>query len=124
MAEYASMFAVSCLAAILFFGGWNGPIPVASLLSDGAVAAWLGNFLGMLNLIAKGFFGVTVMIWVRWSLPRFRIDKMMYLCYKVLLPWSVVCLLGVGLQVLLAHSLGGARADGGGFAQWLLGRRP
>ncbi len=46
------------------------------------------------------------MIWLRWSLPRFRIDKVMYLCYKVLLPWSVVCVVGAALQVLLGHSLG------------------
>ena len=32
-----------------------------------------------------------IMIWVRWSLPRFRIDKVMYLCYKVLLPISMAC---------------------------------
>jgi NADH-quinone oxidoreductase subunit H len=41
------------------------------------------------------------MIWVRWSLPRYRVDKVMYLCYKVLLPWSVVAVLVAALQVLL-----------------------
>ena len=41
------------------------------------------------------------MIWIRWSLPRYRVDKVMYLCYKVLLPWSVVCVVVAALQVLL-----------------------
>ena len=54
------------------------------------------------------------MIWVRWSLPRFRIDQVMYLCYKVLLPWSVVCVVGAALQVLLGGAGRRARplADG------------
>jgi hypothetical protein len=43
----------------------------------------------------------------------------MYLCYKVLLPWSVVCVVGVALQVLLANAMGD-----GALAHWLLGRRP
>lgn len=101
MAEYASMFAVSCLAAILFFGGWNGPVPVASLLGlvpdNGAVAAWFGNFLGMLNLIAKGSFGVTVMIWVRWSLPRLRIDQVLTMCLKYCIPLAAAMFVGVVL---------------------------
>ena len=56
-------------------------------------------------------------VWIRWSLPRFRIDKVMYLCYKVLLPWSVICVVGIALQVLLAGSL-----PDSAFASWLMGR--
>ena len=101
MAEYASMFAVSCLAAILFFGGWNGPVPVANLLGmvpeNGALAGWLGNFLGMLNLIAKGFLGVTVMIWARWSLPRLRIDQVLTMCLKYCIPLAAAMFVGVML---------------------------
>jgi NADH-quinone oxidoreductase subunit H len=68
-------------------------------------------------LMGKVFVLLFVMIWIRWSLPRFRIDKVMYLCYKVLLPWSIVCVLGVALQVLLGNAL-----PDGGFSSWLMGR--
>ena len=67
MAEYAAMFAVSGLAAMLFLGGWNGPVPIAvdgSGLMRGdhehGALGWIGNLLGMCNFIAKAVVGVTV----------------------------------------------------------------
>jgi NADH-quinone oxidoreductase subunit H len=105
MAEYGSMFTVSALAAILFFGGWNGPIPVASLLGltpeNGAFLGWLGNFLGLLNFIGKAVAGVTVMIWVRWTLPRLRIDQVMKTCLKYCTPIAAVMFLGATIWTLL-----------------------
>src|SRR5688572_28725298 len=90
MAEYGSMFAVSGLAAILFFGGWNGPVPVTSILGltheNGWLAGYLGNFLGMLNFVFKCCLWVTFMMWVRWTLPRLRIDQVMKVCLKYCTP--------------------------------------
>ena len=98
MAEYGSMFAVSGLATILFCGGWNGPIPITDWLginhSNGAVVGYLGNFLGMLNFILKSSLFVIVMIWVRWTLPRLRIDQVMKLCLKYCVPIAAVMFLG------------------------------
>jgi NADH-quinone oxidoreductase subunit H len=68
-------------------------------------------------LLAKTLFLLFVMIWVRWSLPRLRIDRVMYLCYKVLLPISVVCVVGAAVQVLSGAALGA-----GGFSDWLMGK--
>src|SRR5437660_1623826 len=48
MAEYGSMFAVSGLAAILFFGGWNGPLPITSWIGL-APDSYAANFLGLLG---------------------------------------------------------------------------
>ena len=98
MAEYGSMFAVSGLAAILFFGGWNGPLPIADWLglthANGPVLGYLGNFLGMLNFIFKCCLWVTFMIWVRWTLPRLRIDQVMKTCLKYCTPIAAVMFLG------------------------------
>ena len=98
MAEDGSMLAVSLLASILFLGGWNGPIPIASLIGltseNGAVAGYFGNVLGMLNVLAKGFLGVTVMMWVRWTLPRLRIDQVMTTCLKYCVPIAAVMFVG------------------------------
>lgn len=99
MAEYGSMFAVSGLAAILFFGGWNGPVPITHWLgladSTNPVLLYFGNFLGMLNFIAKCVFGVTFMMWVRWTLPRLRIDQVMTTCLKYCTPIAAVMFAGV-----------------------------
>jgi NADH-quinone oxidoreductase subunit H len=102
MAEYGSMLAVSLLASILFLGGWNGPIPVATMLGltfgDGSPEyfwyGFAGNVLGAANIILKGCIGVTVMMWVRWTLPRLRIDQVITTCLKYCVPIAAVAFLG------------------------------
>ena len=98
MAEYGSMFTVSGLAAILFFGGWHGPIPITSILhwagSENAFLAYLANVIGLLNFLGKCVFGVIVMMWARWTLPRLRIDQVMTTCLKYCVPISAVMFLG------------------------------
>jgi len=113
LAEYAAMILFSLLISALFLGGWS---PGFSIDMGGPVTRWIGFGL----LFAKTCFLLAVMIWIRWTLPRFRIDKAMYLCYKVLLPLSVACLLGVGVQVLLGHALFDASS---GVGRWLMGGR-
>ncbi len=101
MAEYAAMFVVSGLGSVLFLGGWNGPIPVASLLGlagdPNTVAGWLGNLLGLGNFIIKAVIGVTCMIWLRWTLPRLRIDQVMTTCLKYCVPLASAMLAGAML---------------------------
>lgn len=108
MAEYASMSAVSLLAAVLFFGGWNGPIPVGQWLGltadNGAVTAWFGNLLGATNILVKGFLGVVFMMWLRWTLPRLRIDQVMTICLKYCIPLAAAMFVGA---VLWAYALPG-----------------
>ena len=98
MAEYGSMFLVSGLASILFFGGWNGPIPLFSILSwtDSSYPAlvYLAHLGGCVNFMFKATVGVTVMIWVRWTLPRLRIDQVITTCLKYCVPVAAVCFLG------------------------------
>ena len=108
MAEYGSMFLVSGLAAILFFGGWHGPIPIAgpiattlvNIVSLGHGETWVGvstylaNFMGCVNFLLKGFVGVTVMMWIRWTLPRLRIDQVMTTCLKYCVPLAAVFFVG------------------------------
>jgi NADH-quinone oxidoreductase subunit H len=109
LAEYSAMMLFSLVAAILFLGGWSPGFPVDL---TGPAARWIG----FLVLVAKMTFLLFVMIWVRWSLPRFRIDRVMYLCYKVLLPFSVACVVGVALQVMIGGAMGGP------LGHWLMGR--
>jgi NADH-quinone oxidoreductase subunit H len=104
MAEYGSMFAVSGLAAILFFGGWNGPIPwthwvglISPESGPPTIASYLSNLVGMLNMMFKCVFGVTFMMWVRWTLPRLRIDQVMTTCLKYCTPIAAVTFIGATL---------------------------
>jgi NADH-quinone oxidoreductase subunit H len=104
MAEYGSMFAVSGIATILFLGGWNtGLLPgdPAELLGHDNIWLWaLGNLINVTVFIVKGWFLVFVMMWVRWTLPRLRIDQVMMTCLKYLLPISCVLLVGLCLWQL------------------------
>ncbi|MDF1701623.1 MAG: NADH-quinone oxidoreductase subunit NuoH [Planctomycetota bacterium] len=111
LAEYAAMILFAILTSVLFLGGWSPGFPVD--LSEG-----LARWAGALILFLKTIFLLGVMIWIRWSLPRFRIDRVMYLCYKVLLPLSVVCAVGIALQVLFAIT--GLGTDSA-FGRWLGG---
>jgi NADH-quinone oxidoreductase subunit H len=101
MAEYPAMFVVSGLGALLFLGGWNGPVPIASWLGLGGdpntVLGWIGNLLGLTNFIAKAVFGVTCMIWLRWTLPRLRIDQVITTCLKYCVPIASAMLAGAAI---------------------------
>jgi NADH-quinone oxidoreductase subunit H len=100
MAEYAAMFAVSGIATLLFLGGWNSGL-VPSRFGDVAdVLGPVGNVLNVIIFIAKGWILVFVMMWVRWTLPRLRIDQVMMTCLKYLLPVSCVLLVGVSIWQL------------------------
>jgi NADH-quinone oxidoreductase subunit H len=98
-AEYAAMFVVSALAVTLFLGAWHSPLPAAwgERLADGN---WLERgaygllFSGPLWFIFKSIFLVYVQMWIRWTLPRIRIDQVLYACVQVLLPLAMVALLG------------------------------
>src|SRR5262249_45286153 len=100
MAEYGSMFAVSGIATILFLGGWQtGFISVE--LSNTFLGGFFGNLINVGVFILKCWTLVFVMMWVRWTLPRLRIDQVMMTCLKYLLPISCVLLLGVSLWYLV-----------------------
>jgi NADH-quinone oxidoreductase subunit H len=128
MAEYGSMFLVSGLAAVLFLGGWNGPLPVAELLglSNGTAdsAPYAVRLLGLASLMGKATLGVLLMMWVRWTLPRLRIDQVMATCLKYCTPIAAAMFAGVILwQLFLPGGLmpGLRRPSGGVREGWLPG---
>jgi NADH-quinone oxidoreductase subunit H len=111
-AEYAEMFAVGALAAILFFGAWYSPLPASWGAAWASGPRWRQAlhgviFSGPLWLIAKGFFFVYVQMWLRWTLPRIRIDQVMHACVQFMLPVTMLMLLAQTFWELLVpqHSL-------------------
>lgn len=100
LAEYANMATSSALISLLFLGGWNIPFVSWDMLGleAGSIALGLVQFA---VLMAKISFMVFFIIWVRWSIPRFRYDQLMNLGWKVLLPLSIVniILTGIGIYI-------------------------
>ncbi len=100
MAEYGAMFAVSGIAILLFLGGWStGILPweLSEVLTWPGPVLNVGNLINAVVFVVKAWVLVFVMMWVRWTLPRLRIDQVMMTCLKYLLPISCVLLLGVSL---------------------------
>ena len=92
LAEYAQMYLVSAVAAVLFLGGWyTGIKPLDDALRSSPL--W-GNLVGAVVIVSKSFFLVFVQMWLRWTLPRIRVDQMMVMCWKYLVPLAFVNLLG------------------------------
>ena len=85
LAEYANMWLVSILAAVMFLGGWIAPV---------AALDWIP---GWIWLGIKTFAVVSLFIWVRATFPRFRYDQIMRLGWKVFIPVTLVWLVVVGL---------------------------
>ncbi len=94
LAEYANLFLISAVAATVFLGGWQGPF----------LPGWLWFAI-------KVLFMVFLIMWFRWTFPRFRVDQLMHFGWKVLLPLSLanIVLTGVGIYVyqLIFPGIGG-----------------
>jgi NADH-quinone oxidoreductase subunit H len=91
LAEYANMFVVSAVAVSFFLGGWSSPF--GRYLS--------GPVWGVFWFVAKAMAFVFLHIWIRWTLPRIRVDQLMHMSWKVLTPFLFVCLFAVGLILVL-----------------------
>ncbi len=95
LAEYSMMFLVSMIAVILFLGAWNTPLPN---IGGVKLAAWTtGVAWGILWVVLKTLGLVGVQMWIRWTLPRLRVDQLMNLCWKVLTPLAFCCMLISGV---------------------------
>ncbi len=89
IAEYANMFAVSAIGVTLFLGGWEGALPGYDILG------------GMPGFVIKTLALVFLMMWLRWTLPRLRVDQLMNLCWKYFIPIAFFNILGTGIWGLI-----------------------
>lgn len=85
LAEYANLVAMSLIIVTVFLGGWHGPL----------LPSWLWVFIKM-------YLVITLFMWLRWTFPRIRVDHLMHLNWKVLLPLAIanVVLTGVVVKVI------------------------
>ena len=102
MTDFMEIIIVSCLTTTLFFGGWQVPW----MASDGFHFPWGGAWLlphGIVVLFQLLAFNIKVVffcwlqILIRWTYPRYRYDQLMNLGWKVLIPLSLLNIVGTGL---------------------------
>jgi len=84
LAEYTNMFITSAVAAVLFLGGWQGPI-----------------LPGVIWFLLKVYALIFLMMWFRWTFPRVRFDQLITLAWKVLIPLAFANLLITALVMKL-----------------------
>jgi NADH-quinone oxidoreductase subunit H len=89
LGEYAHVIGTSFLGALLFLGAWSGPWSETSL-------AW-----GATWFLLKAMFVFLLVTWIRWSFVRIRVDQILAISWKLLLPASLVLLMATGLVVAL-----------------------
>jgi len=98
LAEYANMLAVSLIISSLFLGGYHSPF---GYLGNSLGVAWLIPIEQMFWFTIKGITLVILQMVLRWTLPRLRVDQLMTVCWKYLIPYSIAILLIVGFITVL-----------------------
>ena len=95
MAEYIGMFALSGLGLTLFLGGWHAPLSILEF-----IPSYIWFFVKLSILLF-------VYIWIRGTLPRTRIDQIMNLAWKFMLPMSFTCVIAAAVWHYAGHGLAG-----------------
>jgi len=96
LAEYLNMFIIAAIAATVFLGGWM-PLHIPGWDDFNGFMDYIPPVLWFLG---KTFFCVFLALWVRWSFPRLRIDQLLSLEWKILMPISLINIILMALLVL------------------------
>lgn len=98
--EYAHIVTISAMVATLFFGGWD--IPFTTWDQQGGVAQTLATHLAF---FVKMFFWIFFVMWIRWTLPRFRYDQLMALGWKVMVPLGLAYIMVTAIAIWAVGAL-------------------
>jgi NADH-quinone oxidoreductase subunit H len=98
-AEWGNLYVIGAVATTLFLGGWQ--VPPLAIFDNNPVLLGAAQFV---TFFLKAYMWVFVAMWIRATLPRVRVDQLMALCWKYMVPLSFVCLLGtVGFMFVPAN---------------------
>ena len=122
LSEFADVIMFACIASAIFLGGWHLPfinlseIHTGLTIGEASLDPLVQTILMIGVFLAKVAVLVFVVMWIRWTLPRLRVDQLMDLCWKYLIPISFACLFmtalwtwvakGQSMLQLLGHLLG------------------
>jgi NADH-quinone oxidoreductase subunit H len=98
LGEYVHVITISFLTVILFFGGWDFP------LLDQNQAGFASALAKVVVILAKVMIVILFIMWVRWTLPRFRYDQLMDLAWKSLIPLALLNLVATAAIVQMIYS--------------------
>jgi len=112
LAEYTEMYVFSAVASVIFLGGYLTPFPNGFLQTLPVPWTDLVLPLGWFWIVFKAWALVYVMMWLRWTLPRSRVDQLMRIAWKVLLPIALGLVVVVGGLVLIPATAEGFPWDG------------
>jgi NADH-quinone oxidoreductase subunit H len=112
LVEFGNLWVMSAVSVTLFLGGWQvpfaGPEVFEAARGTGALPGlgWWGlQALSMGVFVVKTLLVLNLIVWIRWTLPRIRVDQMMTLCWKYLVPFAFVCFVATLLwQILVARA--------------------
>jgi NADH:ubiquinone oxidoreductase subunit H len=102
LAEWVNLIVLGGVVTTVFLGGWNVPF-VDSVDAEGSF--WL-KAAAFVIFAVKVMAIIFVCIWIRWTLPRFRVDHMMNMCWKYFMPLSLASLIGAGVWTWLVPDIG------------------
>jgi NADH-quinone oxidoreductase subunit H len=118
LAEYLSVFGISCLGTALFLGGGGFPFITfpKGILSDTWVSLLAVNAITVTVFFTKVALYVFVMFWIRATLPRLRVDQLMNFAWKVMIPLSILNIIfgAIWYEMVIRPAVSG-------FSQWLVG---
>jgi NADH-quinone oxidoreductase subunit H len=92
LAEFINMFIISSIAVVLFFGGWLSPFGITDNI------AWFPEVIWFIIKVAGLIF---LMMWFRWTFPRLRVDQLLTLEWKYLLPLNLMNLMLMAIVIWL-----------------------
>ncbi len=100
MAEYTEMLLIGALFASLFLGGYQSPIGEQWIVTW---PVWLESLAHLLLFVTKVLASFLLMMWIRWTLPRLRVDQVMRLCWLKLVPLCLLAMVGLAFTILLGN---------------------
>jgi NADH-quinone oxidoreductase subunit H len=108
LVEFGNLWVMAAVAVTLFFGGWQVPFAGREVFAAARGAgplpglAWWGlQVVSLVVFVVKTLVVLNVIVWIRWTLPRIRIDQMMTLCWKYLVPFAFLSFVATLLWMVL-----------------------
>jgi NADH-quinone oxidoreductase subunit H len=95
LVEFGNLWVMAAVAVTLFFGGWQVPFVGAETFAAArgpgplpGLGWWALQLLSLVVFAVKTLVVLNLIVWIRWTLPRIRVDQMMTLCWKYLVPFA------------------------------------